>query len=175
MSNFERAFAFTVGNEGGYVNNPNDIGGPTKYGITISTLSSWLNRKASADDVKNMPLSTAHVIYETRYWKPVGCDRIESPEIAICMFDFCVLRGAYIPSLYAQTICNHFGGSLVTDGKIGPKSIEAINCLSPKEFIPDFSAMAEEGFREIVRNNPSQQVFLQGWINRAHRLLTLIN
>ena len=50
--------------EGGYVNHPNDRGGPTKYGVTHKTLSRYLKREASIEDVKHMTEETAYEIYE---------------------------------------------------------------------------------------------------------------
>lgn len=44
MSNFDDAFTYTIGNEGGYSNDPNDSGGPTNFGITIGDLSRFLGR-----------------------------------------------------------------------------------------------------------------------------------
>ena len=41
MSDYNRAFEYAVGNEGGYSDHPADRGGKTKYGITESTLRRW--------------------------------------------------------------------------------------------------------------------------------------
>lgn len=172
--NFKKALAYTFGNEGGYDNHPADHGGATNLGITRSELSRWLGHPASIEEVKNLPRKTAEDIYFRWYWTPLSCDKIESDIVAICMFDIGVVRGIGVPPKYAQRICNANGKPLVVDGHIGPKTLAAVNSLDPAIFVRDFSHLAESGFRAIVANNPSQQVFLRGWVRRAQRLITLL-
>jgi lysozyme family protein len=53
--NLENCVKLTFGDEGGYVNNPHDPGGPTKYGITLKTLAAYRQVKQCrrrASDVK---------------------------------------------------------------------------------------------------------------------------
>lgn len=175
MSIFDDAFAYTVGNEGAYSNDLHDSGGPTKYGITIHDLSVYLGRPASVQEVKDMAIEVAKEIYAKRYWKAMACDQMHAPGIAMCMFDIGVVRGIGVPPKYAQNICNAHGSALIVDGQIGPKTLAALNEIDQAAFIRDFSAMAEAGFRAIVAHNPTQSVFLRGWVNRARRLLTLIH
>lgn len=174
MSNFEKAFQYTVGNEGSYSNDRNDSGGPTKYGITQHDLSAWLGRPASVQEVKDMSLDIAHEIYEKKYWNSLSLSHIDNSGVATCMFDIGVVRGIGVPPKYAQGICNEHGAHLVLDSHIGPITLAAINALDHKVFITDFSHHAEAGFRAIVAAHPSQSVFLKGWVNRARRLLTLV-
>jgi lysozyme family protein len=172
-SAFEQAFAFTLGNEGKFVNAKNDKGGATKYGITIATLSRWLGRPASVLEVQNLTLEVAEAIYNKWYWDALGCDAITHTGVAMAMFDIGVVRGIGIPPVYAQSICVAHGIPLVQDGHLGPKSLAAINSISQAGFVRDFSVKTEAGFRAIVAKDPSQQKFLKGWVNRAHHLLTL--
>lgn len=173
-SNFDLAFDYTVGNEGGYTNDKFDSGGPTNWGITQADYAQFKGRPVSAAEVKAMPITDAKSIYSKRYWTSVGADKITNAGVAICMFDIGVVRGISVPPKYAQAICNAHGAHIVTDGHVGPLTIAAINSLDPAAFIRDFSAMAESGFRSIVASRPTQAKFLKGWVNRARRLLTLI-
>lgn len=172
--NFDFAFQFTIGNEGKYSNHPRDRGGPTKYGITQADLSQWLEKPASIQDVKDMSLETAKAIYSAHYWNSLGLDHVHDSGVATCMFDIGVVCGISIPPKFAQSICNAHGAGLVQDGHLGPLSFAAINFLTPAVFIRDFSVKTESRFRGIVARNPSQGVFLKGWLARSHRLLTLI-
>ncbi len=173
MTNFDKAFEYTVGNEGSYSNDRFDSGGPTKFGITQRDLSVWLHRSASIQEVKDMTLETAKAIYLAHYWSPLSLDQITNSGIATCLFDIGVVRGIGVPPKYAQMICNSHGAGLVVDGHVGPKTIAAINSLDPHSFISDFSTIALSGFRAIVARNPTQGKFLKGWSRRATRLLTL--
>jgi len=62
---FERALAFVLAKEGGYVNDPSDPGGETNYGIS---------KRAYPDlDIKALTLEDAKAIYWTDYWSAAGC------------------------------------------------------------------------------------------------------
>lgn len=175
LSSFDKAFAYTIVNEGSYSDHPADKGGATSgYGVTINELARWRKRPASKQDVKNMTEAEAKEIYTAWYWQPLGCHKIEAVNVAICMFDIGIVRGIGVPPKYAQRICNSHGFVLAVDGHVGPKTLAAINSVSPATFIHEFAALTESGFRQIVQNNPSQAVFLKGWVRRAQRLLTLI-
>ncbi len=77
-SSFEKAFALTVGVEGGYVNDSRDPGGETKYGIA--------KRYHPDEDIKNLTLERAKEIYLNEYWIPAKCDNTPTP-MDICLFD----------------------------------------------------------------------------------------
>lgn len=66
--NFDEAFKRLIGHEGGYVNDPNDPGGETKYGVS---------KRAYPDiDIKNLTLEGAKAIYLRDYWSPLRLDRL---------------------------------------------------------------------------------------------------
>ncbi len=82
--NFDRAFAFVVGEEGGYVNNPADPGGETKFGIS---------KKAYPDvDIANLTLEAAKAIYLRDYWNVMALDGLPYGA-ALCQFDCAVNQG----------------------------------------------------------------------------------
>lgn len=57
--------------EGGYVDHPDDRGGPTNYGITQRTLEKWRGSKVTKDDVKKLTRKEASRIYWNMYVKPL--------------------------------------------------------------------------------------------------------
>lgn len=65
----------------GYVANPYDPGGETKYGIS---------RQRYPDlNIKELTLPQAVELYRRDYWEEFGCDRAEMP-LAFCVFDIYV-------------------------------------------------------------------------------------
>ena len=68
---FERAIAFVIKHEGGYVNNPNYTGGETNYGIS--------KRAYPAQDIKNLTEADAKAIYKKDYWEKCDCDALPWP------------------------------------------------------------------------------------------------
>jgi lysozyme family protein len=66
MSYFNAAFLLVVGAEGGYVDDPNDPGGETKYGIS--------KREYPSLNISALTIDDAKAIYLRDYWAPLGLD-----------------------------------------------------------------------------------------------------
>jgi lysozyme family protein len=84
MSSFDDAFDAVIGVEGGYVNDPADPGGETKYGIT--------KRSYPNLDIANLTLDEAKAIYQRDYWNPLSLDT-EPYSVALLLFDAAVNQG----------------------------------------------------------------------------------
>jgi lysozyme family protein len=85
-SNFEPALQFVLKWEGGYSNNPNDPGGETKFGIC----KKWHPH----EDIKNMTIERATLIYYENYWLKANCDEKDFP-FDIIVFDTAVNMGVW--------------------------------------------------------------------------------
>lgn len=81
---FEWAVMFVLDHEGGYVNDPNDPGGETKYGISKASYPGL--------DIANLTIQDAKDIYQRDYWLAVGADEMPM-DIALAVFDFAVNAG----------------------------------------------------------------------------------
>lgn len=90
--NFETCLKITLPFEGGYVNHPKDPGGPTNKGITQRTLSAYLGRPASVNDVKNISDQTVKAIYKLQYWDKVWGDKLPKG-VDLAVFDYAVNSG----------------------------------------------------------------------------------
>ena len=160
--------------EGGFVNHPADKGGPTNFGITQATLSKYLEKVVTVEEVRALDVETARHIYELRYYRAPKIDRL--PEaLQHFAFDCAVNHGPRRAIKFIQEVCNDAGyGPLVVDGLMGPKTrVQAGACL---EELGDWMmvALVEERqmfYANIVANNPDQSVFLVGWLNRARSFL----
>lgn len=156
--------------EGGYVNHPNDKGGPTNFGVTQQTLSEWLGRPASIDDVKNLTEAEAREIYETRYLTGPRIHLIPDPPRTLVL-DMAINHGPRNAIKMTQRVVNLAGfGIIDVDGVLGPNSRAAIE-RAVEAMGPYFqNALVEERikfFKNIVARNPKQEVFLKGWLRRA--------
>lgn len=157
--------------EGGYVNHPNDKGGPTNMGITKKTLERYLNRKVSIDELRNLQKETAIEIYDRKYFSGPRINTL--PEgLQPIMVDTSILYGPVRAIKFAQKIVNEAGfGPITVDGILGPVSREKIKESYYEMDYFFINAMVEERImfcKLIVLNNPKQKVFLKGWINRAN-------
>jgi lysozyme family protein len=84
MELFRKAMKFTSKWEGGYVNDPQDPGGETKYGIS--------KRAYPKEDIKNLTIDRAYELYKRDYWDKCGCDNYDFP-LACSVFDAAVNCG----------------------------------------------------------------------------------
>ena len=151
--------------EGGFVNHPADRGGPTNWGITQRVYAEFKKRPVTVDEVRNMPRSEAIAIYKANYWDKVGGDEIKHYATALTLFDQAVNRGVGAVVRQAQSVVG-----VVSDGALGPKTLAALNAMPDTVFVPRFLALAENSYKSIVANNPSQSVFLKGWLNRLDKV-----
>jgi lysozyme family protein len=160
--------------EGGYVDHPYDRGGPTKYGITQATLSKFLERVATVEDVKMLDVDTARDIYELRYYRMPRIDRLPGA-IQAFTFDSAVNHGPRRAIKFVQEVCNDVGfGSLTSDGLMGPKTKAMVDACyeNMKEWM--LVSLVEERqmfYINIVSRDETQKVFLNGWLNRARSFL----
>ena len=82
--NFKVAMAFVRKWEGGYVNDPDDPGGETKYGIS--------KRAYPQEDIKNLTRERAEFLYKRDYWDPLDLDKYPQ-DMAIVLFNVAVNMG----------------------------------------------------------------------------------
>ncbi|HLT01266.1 MAG TPA: glycosyl hydrolase 108 family protein [Geminicoccaceae bacterium] len=155
--------------EGGYVDHPRDRGGPTKFGITQSTLSRHLGRPASADDVRVLTPDVAAEIYRRHYYEAPGLDLLP-PRVQPFVFDAAVNHGPGRAIRFVQEVCNAAGfGPLAVDGVCGPRTAGA--AAAAERAMGDWflAALVEERrnfYLALVERDPGQRVFLNGWLNR---------
>jgi hypothetical protein len=163
MARIEDSIEYVLLNEGGskYTNIPQDAGGPTKYGITWRALALYRGRKVTAADVKALTREEAIEVYRENYWEPMGLDEYVSQACATAVFDCAVNRGVGTGKKYVRQICMQLEKANVNE-------------CDETEFIRTFEKRMEQGYQAIVASNPSQKIFIRGWMNRARRLLTLI-
>lgn len=163
---FDTALAEVLKTEAGFTDDSVDHGGATNYGITAKTLSDFLGREVSADDVRNLDMETVRKIYRQNYWDRLALDGVNSPAVAYFLFDQAVNRGC---RRVAEEIQSLVGAK--TDGVLGPKSLAAINAREPRRLLVDLIKSAQISYAKICRADPDQSKFIVGWIGRTHKFL----
>jgi lysozyme family protein len=82
IENLEWGFSLIVQVEGDeYTDDPNDPGGPTKYGVTLETARKLgfdkdLDGDVDAQDVMLLSKGDAHFAFKTLYWDKVNADAL---------------------------------------------------------------------------------------------------
>ena len=168
MSNLDVAQMIddVIRREGAFVDHPADKGGPTKYGITLKTVQDWCgDPDLNADDLREMDEDLARDIYEARYYRDPGVDKLPT-SIQPFVFDAAVNHGPKRAIKMVQTACMYAGHDPgLLDGIVGPRTIAAAHSYA-RTFLDHLIDSREVIYREIVERDPSQSVFLDGWMNR---------
>lgn len=172
--NIDREIDNLIAREGGFVNDPDDRGGATKYGITQATLTNWIAREASADDVKNLDKRTAHEIYYSRYYINPGINALPAL-IQPVMLDSAVNHGQKkaIKLLQDVLLCHGFDCGKI-DGKLGDRTSAAAKEADKQmgnDLLQSIVRRRVITYENIVRNDETQRKFLAGWVKRAESFL----
>lgn len=144
---FDDAFAAVIGVEGGYVNDPADPGGATKYGIS--------KRAHPAENIAALTLDRAKAIYRASYWDKCLCDQLP-PALAALVFDAAVNQGCDAAIRMLQKTLG-----VVVDGWIGPATLGAA-AVCGRETPALY--LAERGLRYCTTSGFDR--FGRGWFKR---------
>ncbi len=162
MALFEACVEFTLRpeNEGNYVDNPADPGGPTNYGITLEGLTAWRGTLCTAKDVRQLTEAEAREIYEARYWQTVAGSQLAAG-LDLMVFDFGVNHG---PGAAAKMLQRMVGA--VQDGDVGPNTVKRATCQGAvlRARIVALGS-AQQAFYASLKN----QTFGKGWAARTTR------
>ena len=142
--------------EGGYVDDPDDLGGETNYGIT--------KRRYPNEDIKNLTVLRAKELYYRDFYKPLNLYYIENELLALHIFDMAVNAGKRTAIKLLQDIL--FGCK--PDGSIGPMTAQAVSYADITTNLVDvYKAKRIEYYYKVSlrRNNKK---FLKGWVNRVN-------
>lgn len=151
---FERAFAIVVGAEGGYVNNPADPGGETRFGVS--------KRSYPDVDIVNLTLAQAQAIYKRDFWDPIRGDDLP-PTLALLALDAAINSG---PSRAARWLQAAVG--VAQDGKIGPATLAAVHAHKGHGADVQAEFMAQR--MNFMANLATWRSFGLGWSRRLARL-----
>ena len=173
MASIEAALKRIARWEGGFSDHVNDKGGRTKHGVTEVALARARKARPRAGypaDVADLTLKQAHEIFELDY-APKGWAKIEDQTVATLLLDVCINSGPERGvTLLQRALCS--GGSPVAvDGKFGPKTLAAVNASNPEALRMALYRQRAAFYQQIVASDPTQRVFLGGWMNRLNDLV----
>ena len=158
---FLRAVEVVLKHEGGYVNNPNDPGGETKYGIS--------KRSYPHLDIKNLTRDQAIEIYHRDWWDKYRYGDIKDQDVATKVFDLSVNMGPSQAHRILQRAVNFVSNAgLKVDGILGPKTFAATNAANPAKVLQVIRYKAAEYYHSLARKRKESREFLLGWLNRAY-------
>lgn len=164
MADFEQAFQLLMKEEGiSLSNHPNDRGGQTFAGIARKFHPTW-NGWRWIDEGDKPPTQLVRDFYHTHFWFPAKCDQVTDQRVAEVIFSQYVNMGEAALKL-AQAVVG-----VVADGKMGPKTLAAINAFDPARFCDRYALAMIARYLAIGLKDKTQRVFWPGWLARALRI-----
>ncbi|MEM6693873.1 MAG: holin-associated N-acetylmuramidase [Pseudomonadota bacterium] len=173
-----------VTREGGFVHDPDDPGGPTKYGVTLRTLRSLgvdVDGDGDSDiaDLRGLRREHARDIFLQHYFHRPGLGHL--PEsIQASVFDMYVNSGANAVRIL-QRVLRAMGHDLAVDGVLGPLTIAAAQAgeaAAPAYFADAYGIARRNYYYALADRRPASRKFARradggkgGWIRRAEEFI----
>lgn len=176
MSKFDLCVNYIFEAEGGYVDDPHDSGGATKYGVTLKSYRQAFP-EATKETIKNLTEDDAKRHYETFYWIPCKAEFMPLP-IALMVFDVCVNSGDRMAIKLLQRALK-----INDDGIWGQQTKSALEKADLKNLMCRYSTQRNLFYMNLCTplstdNNERKQIklirrkrFLEGWLNRSSKML----
>lgn len=153
---FRIAFDWLLSVEGGYVDDPDDRGGPTNYGIS---------QRAHPDlDVAHLTIEEAETVYWSRYWLLARCDKLPEP-LDLALFDSVCQHGVKPGVKLLQQVLR-----VIIDGDNGPVTQAAAHARTAACVLNDLLTSRALLYCDLTVAISSQSKFLRGWLHRLFAL-----
>lgn len=155
--------------EGGWSNDPDDLGQETNMGVTLKTYKLYCRRKGypepTVERLKNLSKEEFTDILKTMYWDACKADMIQSQSVANAIVDWAWHSGTCTAVKEVQKVLG-----VSADGVIGNITLSAINSYSP---LPLFGLIKQTRIAYIERicnARPANNKFKKGWYNRINAI-----
>lgn len=156
--------------EGGYVNDPDDLGGATNMGVTIGTWKQVGYDKdgdgdIDVDDLKKLTVDdVVNRVLKPHYWDRWKADSIKNQSIANILVDWVWASGAHGIKIPQQIL------GVLVDGAVGAKTIAALNARDPKDLFAQLKQARINFIEDICRKRAANNKFRKGWLNRLNAM-----
>ena len=166
MADINKLIPFIREHEGGFVNDPDDLGGATNMGITFATFQSYCRKKGypkpTIARLKNMSEETWNEIFKTMYWDKWKGDEIWNQAVANILVDWLWASGSYGIKIPQRLM------GVLDDGIAGPKTLAAVNSRNPRELFDRIKLSRFDFIEDICKKCPANNKFKRGWMNRIN-------
>lgn len=157
QSNFAQSLKLALQHEGQFANHPEDPGGATMRGVTLTTFRRYYGAGRTVNDLRNIrPEQIAH-IYRDGYWDSCRCDDLPVG-VDYAVFDSAVNSG---PGRAAEWLQSAAGATV--DGAIGPRTLA---CVARTRADTLINKMLDERMA-FLRALKTWRTFGTGWSRRV--------
>lgn len=169
MATFDAAIEVVLQKELGYVDDPDDAGGETNFGIS--------KRRYPEEDIAHLTRERAIELYRRDFWNPAYA-HIEPQALATKLLELTLhlrhgdQRPYYDTDMLGvrllQQALRALGDRIVSvDGRFGPQTLQAIRLESPEALLAAIQVQQCRHYLAIADASEGQRKFLRGWIRRA--------
>lgn len=174
-----------VAREGGYVDDPDDPGGATKFGVTIKTLRRLGldltgDGKVTKSDVKKLSQTQAIEIFLEHYFVAPRLGQLPE-KLQAPVFDMYVNAGSHAVKIL-QRLLNDVGHDVAVDGVLGPLTLTATNAamaISEDHFVDAYGIARRNYYLRLADQRPASRKYARrrdggkgGWIVRAEEFIS---
>ena len=174
-----------VAREGGYVNDPDDPGGATKYGVTIHTmkrlgLDLTGDGRVTSADVRRLSRAQAAEIFVDHYFRRPRIDRLPD-SLQASVFDMYVNAGANAVRILQRMLVD-MGQGVTVDGVIGPQTAAAAHSaarVAPDHIADAYGIARRNYYYALADKRPASRKYARrrdggkgGWITRAEAFIS---
>jgi lysozyme family protein len=174
-----------IAREGGYVNDPDDPGGATNYGVTIHTMRRLGldldgNGRVDARDVRALSREQARDIFIEHYFnRPRIAELPDTVQPSV--FDMYVNAGGNAVKIL-QRLLGQMGQKVSVDGALGPQTIAAAHVAqakAPGHFADAYGIERRNYYYRLADARPASRKYARrrdggkgGWIKRAEEFIS---
>jgi len=170
MSDVNKLAPYILMWEGGFVDDPDDLGGATNMGVTIGTWKSVgydldNDGDIDVDDLRLLtPDDVVDNILKPHYWDRWRADEIISQSVANILVDWVWGSGVHGIKKVQQAL------RLNDDGIVGRKTLAAVNKENPHDLFFIIKGLRIAFLYQICKSRPANKKFLNGWLNRLNNM-----
>jgi len=174
-----------IAREGGYVNDPDDPGGATNFGVTIHTMRRLgldLNGDGTVDtdDVRRLTRDHAEAIFIEHYFEQPKINAL--PQVLhASVFDMYVNAGSHAVKIL-QRLFNEMRIAVTVDGVIGPQTIAAAQqavAAAPNHIADAYGIARRNYYYALADSRVASRKYAKrldggkgGWITRAEEFIS---
>lgn len=174
-----------VAREGGYVNDPDDPGGATNFGVTIHTMQRLGmdldgDGKVTSGDVKRLTRAQAVEIFVTHYFVRPRIAELP-PALHATVFDMYVNAGANAVKILQRLLVD-MRQQVSVDGSVGPQTIAATAAAlaaAPDHLVDAYGIARRNYYFDLADRRPASRKYARrrdggkgGWISRAEEFIS---
>lgn len=168
MAQASKLVPFILRWEGGFVNDPDDLGGATNKGITMDTFEAYCRKKGypkpTVERLKNITDTDWYEVFKTLYWDRWKADEIKSQAVANILVDWVWASGVHGIKRPQRIL------GVTVDGLVGTKTLSYLNSADPKCLFEAIKADRIKFIDEICKARPKNEKYRKGWLNRINAI-----